>query len=824
MVSRADYEPLDLVPWCTGQIGDVVGAPAPTGLQHFHGIPFQIGDRTGATDKPFVVLDAAAEPIRIPVGTRARHVLVAHRLLDGDADIADGTGRTVARYVFRLADATTSSHDIRRRFHIDIAPAQGWDMDLPFEAVLSSTPAVPDRRAGQWERLGERRSEGCLALPPSYFLWTWTNPTPDVPVDSIEIVPQHGRLLVAGITLGHADGHPFVRSAAVPLHVQVRDGGSTPDPLDLQISVDRGAASYTYPVTAASLEDFLAVPVAGWGRAARAAAGGYAHVAGTPTATVAVRSPDGELARVKWADLSSGSPVTQGPVELRLGDGARNWVHVTVVDDATGRPVPCRVHFRSPDGVAYQPHGHHEYVSTALGSGGDVRLGGVTYAYIDGTCQGWLPRGQVVAEVARGFEYEPLCEVLTVDPGTRELTLRLRRWVSMNDRGWYSGDSHAHFLTAQGAAFEQRAEDLNVVNLLATQWGALFTTTEEFTGRDHGNADESFVTYVSQENRQHILGHLVLWGLRQPVMPWCTDGLPEAAIGTSLDATLSDWADRCHEQGGTVVVPHIPRPNGELAALVATGRADALEMIVQHRAAHDEYYRYLNCGYRMPLVGGTDKMSAEVAIGQYRTYAHLGDDEFSYDAWRRAVKAGRTFLSGGPLLDLTVDGFGLGDPVPVSGGGTVQVRGTAEGVFPMHSLELVHNGRVVATAEDAAGTRRLTLDTPLTVEEDGWVALRVGGPGYFGSSHHDIWQRGIFAHTSPVYLATGRDWDRYDARVAGYMTTLLRGALSYVRHTAAHASPGNTMYHHGEDDHLAFLERPFREALAALDRRARPSA
>ncbi|HEX5995347.1 MAG TPA: hypothetical protein VFY84_09425, partial [Jiangellales bacterium] len=428
MSKREDYEQLDLTPWCTGKLDDVVGAPAPVGLRHFHGIPFRIGDRAGQTETPFVLLDADADPIRIPLGIGARHVIVAHRLLSGDRDIADGTGRTVARYLFHLTDGTTSRHEIRRRFHIDIAPAQGWDMDLPFEAVLSSTPTVPDRYQGEWERLGDRRSEGCLALPPSYFLWTWTNPTPDVAVDSIEIVPEHGRLLVAGITVGHADEYPFVRAGAVPMRVTVRGGDSTPDPLDLAISVDRGAASYTYPVTA-SLDDFLAPPVAGWGRVPDPAAGGYAHVAGTPSATVTIRSRGAELARVRWADLSDGSPVTEGPVELQLGDGGRNWVHVTVVDDATGRPVPCRVHFRSPDGVTYQPHGHHEYVSTALGSGGDVRLGGVTYAYIDGTCQGWLPRGQVVAEAARGFEYEPLREVLTVEPGTRELTLRLRRWV-----------------------------------------------------------------------------------------------------------------------------------------------------------------------------------------------------------------------------------------------------------------------------------------------------------------------------------------------------------------------------------------------------------
>ena len=64
---------------------------------------------------------------------------------------------------------------------------------------------------------------------------------------------------------------------------------------------------------------------------------------------------------------------------------------------------------------------------------------------------------------------------------------------------------------------------------------------------------------------------------------------------------------------------------------------------------HIEYYRYLNCGYRLPLVGGTDKMSNEVPVGLYRTYAYVPDDqEFTYDNWCNAVSAGRTPRRGKP--------------------------------------------------------------------------------------------------------------------------------------------------------------------------------
>ena len=54
-------------------------------------------------------------------------------------------------------------------------------------------------------------------------------------------------------------------------------------------------------------------------------------------------------------------------------------------------------------------------------------------------------------------------------------------------------------------------------------------------------------------------------------MPWCTDGPSEGELGSSLESTLADWADRAHAQGGTVVIPHFPVPNGEPAVLATTG-------------------------------------------------------------------------------------------------------------------------------------------------------------------------------------------------------------------------------------------------------------
>ena len=59
----------------------------------------------------------------------------------------------------------------------------------------------------------------------------------------------------------------------------------------------------------------------------------------------------------------------------------------------------------------------------------------------------------------------------------------------------------------------------------------------------------------------------------------------------------------------------------------------------------------------------------------------------------------------------------------------------------------------------------------------------------------------------------------FDQEAAQYMLTLIEGNLTYVRETAALHQPGTVTHHHGEDDHLAYLERPFLEAREAIHRR-----
>src|SRR5207237_7845600 len=112
-------------------------------------------------------------------------------------------------------------------------------------------------------------------------------------------------------------------------------------------------------------------------------------------------------------------------------------------------------------------------------------------------------------------EYEPLRTRVQIAPGQQRLELRLKRWCNMNRDRWFSGDTHVHFLTTYGGHTEARGEDLNVVNILQSQWGHLYTNTEDFIGRPIVSPDGRTIVYVSQENRQHLMGHLTLLGLKK---------------------------------------------------------------------------------------------------------------------------------------------------------------------------------------------------------------------------------------------------------------------------------------------------------------------
>ena len=141
-----------------------------------------------------------------------------------------------------------------------------------------------------------------------------------------------------------------------------------------------------------------------------------------------------------------------------------------------------------------------------------------------------------------------------------------------------------------------------------------------------------------------------------------------------------------------------------------------------------DWYRYLNLGYQVPVVGGSDKMEATSLLGGIRTYAQLGEREFTYENWMASVKAGNTFVTVGPLLELQVEGLAPGSRLDLpAGGGRLDVSWRVESaVMPIEKVEIVRGGFAVAE-ETVGGALAAAGSCELQVGESSWIALRVRG-------------------------------------------------------------------------------------------------
>ena len=295
------------------------------------------------------------------------------------------------------------------------------------------------------------------------------------------------------------------------------------------------------------------------------------------------------------------------------------------------------------------------------------------------------------------------------------------------------------------------AEDVHVANLL--QMGNMAGThfgQPAWGAAGRFERDGHALVSGQEDPRTVHRGHTIHHNLQRPLH-----------VGPESYFLYHRVFEESRRQGGVSGYAHQAELfNGRrgIALDVPFGIVDFVEILQQGRLPTDLWYGFLNLGYKLLPAAGSDFPYMDLP-GVVRSYAKI-DGPFSVDAWFDAFRAGRIFVTNGPLLEVTANGRPLGDELHVEPGATVEVVAEASlnpDLDRLDRLELVVHGEIVAT-EPANDRDRVRLRATVTADRSLWLAVRA-----FGERQ----ERGnlTVAHSAPIYvIVEGRPFYR-DERV-----------------------------------------------------------
>jgi hypothetical protein len=419
---------------------------------------------------------------------------------------------------------------------------------------------------------------------------------------------------------------------------------------------------------------------------------------------------------------------------------------VKVVDADSGEPIACRMHLKNAAGRPVKM-GRLPFWKDHFVFPGEVTLE--------------LKKGNYTFEIERGPEYLRTSGHFTInDNAEDEKIVRLRRIVDMKAEGWWSGDLHIH-RAVKDIPLLVEAEDLHVAPVI-TWWNNKNIW-------DDGLPEQPLVAMEGQRFYELLGGEdergggaVLFFGLKKPLEIQGSDREypPSMKFVEQARAQPDAWID-------------IEKPFWwDVPIWLASGMVDSIGLANNHMCrstmldneawgkprtqrdypsptgnglwSQDIYYHILNSGLRIPPTAGSASGVLPNPVGYNRVYAHVGE-EFSYERWWEAVRAGRVVVTNGPLIRPLVEGQ---YPGHVFHGEAGEVRELEIGLTltaqdKVRYLEVVKNGEVVVTQRLDEWIENNGQLPPLEFAESGWFLVRVIA---------DVDETFRFASTGPYYV------------------------------------------------------------------------
>ncbi len=404
------------------------------------------------------------------------------------------------------------------------------------------------------------------------------------------------------------------------------------------------------------------------------------------------------------------------------------------INDPEGAALPCRVRFADESGQFHSP------VGAPVWNGGFI---------CKGTAVLQVPEGRCRYVIERGPEWTTAEGEVLVSEEAQKVSVELKRLTNLRTEHWYGGDLHVH-RAIEEMAMHLEAEDLAVASVQSwwnesnpwklKQPGDLVRTT----------AGRSFHVLSGEDERgggallYHLMDRTVDITGSEREWPPSTRFLHEAKERNAwVELEKPFWWDTplwlSTGKVDSIGLAHNHMNRREVLGNEAWGRPRDSE---RYPGIHgnglytqDLYYKILNSGFRMPPSAGSASGVLPNPVGYNRVYVHTGD-AFEWDSWWEGLRAGRCFVTNGPLLRLTANGQVPGEVFNSESPLKLRIEGKLDSRDAIDRVELIHNGNI----------RQIELPTDIELEESGWFLVR---------AITDVKETFRFASTAPWYVEIG---------------------------------------------------------------------
>ncbi|MBC7896747.1 MAG: CehA/McbA family metallohydrolase [Cytophagaceae bacterium] len=473
-------------------------------------------------------------------------------------------------------------------------------------------------------------------------------------------------------------------------------------------------------------------------------------------------SPDGRW--IYYTEADAGQQLHLFRVNRNGGAPQEVFVRSWDYGTAVGRIV-----IRTPTGVRLTARdvAGHPLVPT----NGMVRFdgqNGLIYFYSEGSIELEAPVGEVEVTAVQGLATPPVTGKFRVGAGaSADATLTPVPVWDATAKGWFAGDHHFHLnyggqidLAPTDLFAPMRGEAMDVGTPMLANLHNRFENQDQWSFRSA--ASSPFIVFA-QEVRSHFLGHVGLVGTTELFWPWVWG--PGYEMHGRDDRTNAEPLAEGRRQGGLGIYVHpvmVPQPFSEAGlasvpiALIPDavhGAFDLLEISClwsSDLGSTELWYRLLNAGLQIMPSAGTDVMAdlhRTMAIGTTRVYVRP-EGPLSWGSYMAALKAGRSFVTTGPMLEFMVDSMGPGDVI-VKGNREVSFTLDVHSAMPVDSISVVVNGRAVWSGATQPSPFSRRYAGKVRIPDGGWIGARVVGPKV------DRWPAmasQVFGHTAPIWI------------------------------------------------------------------------